>query len=84
MMGLLYRNAPGSATGTTALRRKIRNFLRLLGGSRQDIAFHALKAAVFTRACPASTDHPEHDARPGCRFPFRIGLSRRVDAVRMA
>lgn len=54
MVETLYGNALGSATGIVAVRRKIRNILRLIGCSRQGIAFQALKAAVFTGDCPAA------------------------------
>jgi hypothetical protein len=48
----LYCNGSRPATEITASRRKIRNILRLLGCSRQEIAFQALKAAVFTGIAP--------------------------------
>ena len=58
---LLYYNIRRPAIAFVALRCKIRDILCLLGGSRQDVAFSALKAAVFPRACPASSDHPAHE-----------------------
>lgn len=61
MVETLYGNALSSAIGTVAARRKIRNFLRLLGGSRQDIAFQAMKAAVFTGVVPPAPTIPAHE-----------------------
>ena len=62
MIEMLYSNAHGSATGIAVSRRKIRNILRLLGCSRQELAFRALKATVFEGDCPAAPILPVHES----------------------
>jgi hypothetical protein len=52
-------------TEISASRHKSRKLLRLLGGSRQDIAAVVLKAAVFPRYSPTRSDHPAHEILRG-------------------
>lgn len=54
---MLYSNTSGLATGYCVSRRENRDFLRLLGGSRQEIALQALETTVFPVVWPAVTDH---------------------------
>jgi hypothetical protein len=61
MTGFFYVKPNGLATGTTASRHIIRNFLRLLGCSRQDVASLVLKAAVFTGVVPPAPTIPVHE-----------------------
>lgn len=49
------------ATVFAVSRRISRNFLRLLGGSRQDIAPKGVKAAVFTGVVPPTPTFPAHE-----------------------
>lgn len=65
MSSSLYSRAKVPAIETTASRRNFRDILRLLGCSRQDVAFKALKAAVFSWALPACSDHPAHEVLHG-------------------
>jgi hypothetical protein len=54
---MLYSNISILATGYCVSRREIRDFLRLLGGSRQEIALQAPETTVFPVVWPAVTDH---------------------------
>lgn len=64
----LYGRKAIETTEITAPRHENRIILRLLGGSRQDVAFRMLKAAVFPRVSPACSDHPAHEILRGPRF----------------
>ena len=63
--GMLYSNITVPARGIAVSRHKIRNILRLLGCSRQELAFRVAKVAVFSGTFPAAPDHPGHEVLPG-------------------
>lgn len=50
----MYQNMTGSTTKNRPARRKNRNILCLLGGSRQDVAVQAHEATVFRGFCPVA------------------------------
>lgn len=54
---MLYSNRSALTRENFVSRREIRIFLRLLGGSRQELAFQALETTVFPVVWPAVTDH---------------------------
>jgi len=56
-----YTNPLTIATVFAVSRRISRNFLRLIGGSRQDIALRRVKAAVFTGVVPPAPTFPAHE-----------------------
>jgi hypothetical protein len=62
--GMFYRTNPFPTREIAVALREIRNILRLLGCSRQDVASEALKRRSFERVT-RSSDHPAHDSRRG-------------------
>lgn len=59
---VMYSITSYIATEISALGLGNRKFLRLLGGSRHDIAFRSQVAAVFPGYCPAAPTIPAHES----------------------
>jgi hypothetical protein len=73
---MLYNYIAGSATGTFASRRKIRNILRLPGCSRQELAFGVREAAVFHGTWVASSDQSSNTIPSGRPVPGSEGIKK--------